>query len=126
LDGKGRNSPFTAAFIKNVGDPDTNIRQMFFHVQDEVVRETDGKQPPEISVSLVGEYKLKMTITPVKLGETLPPAATPAAPGAGGPGEAERTWVLAKDTTVKTFWRISCAAFPIAFMQSSPARNSKS
>jgi formylglycine-generating enzyme required for sulfatase activity len=94
LDGKGRNSPFTAAFIKNVGDPDTDIRQMFFHVQDEVVRETDGKQRPEISVSLVGEYKLKITITPVKPGETLPPAA----PVAGGPGEAERTWVLAKDT----------------------------
>jgi uncharacterized caspase-like protein len=98
LDGKGRNSPFTAAFIKNVADPDTDIRQMFFHVQDEVVRETDGKQRPEISVSLVGEYKLKITITPVKPGETLPPAATPAAPVAGGPGEAERTWVLAKDT----------------------------
>jgi formylglycine-generating enzyme required for sulfatase activity/tripartite-type tricarboxylate transporter receptor subunit TctC len=72
LDGKGRNSPFTAAFIKNVADPDTDIRQMFFHVQDEVVRETDGKQRPEISVSLVGEYKLKITITPVNPGETVP------------------------------------------------------
>jgi formylglycine-generating enzyme required for sulfatase activity len=99
LDGKGRNSPFTAAFIKNVGDPDTDIRQMFFHVQDEVVRETDGKQRPEISVSLVGEYKLKITITPVKPSETVPPAVTPAAPVAGGPGEAERAWGYVKDTT---------------------------
>ena len=100
LDGKGRNSPFTAAFIKNVGDPDTDIRQMFFHVQDEVVRDTDGKQRPEISVSLVGEYKLKITIiTPIKPSETLPPAVTPAAPVAGGLGEAERTWGYVKDTT---------------------------
>ena len=99
LDGKGRNSPFTSAFIENVGDPDTDIRQMFFRVQDEVVRETDGKQRPEISVSLVGEYKLKITITPVKPSETLPPAVTPAAPVAGGPGEAERTWGYVKDTT---------------------------
>jgi hypothetical protein len=99
LDGKGRNSPFTAAFIKNVADPDTDIRQMFFHVQDEVVRETDGKQRPEISVSLVGEYKLKITITPIKPTETLSPAVAPAAPVAGNPGEAERAWGYVKDTT---------------------------
>jgi hypothetical protein len=98
FDGKGRNSPFTAAFIENVGAPDTDIRQMFFRVQDQVVRDTDGKQQPEISVSLVGAYKLKITITPAKPGESLPATVIPAAPVAGGPGEAERTWGYVKDT----------------------------
>jgi formylglycine-generating enzyme required for sulfatase activity len=97
LDGKGRNSPFTAAFIKNVGVPDTDIRQMFFHVQDEVVRETDGKQRPEISVSLVGEYKLKITITLVNPSEAVPPGGS--APIIVGPSEAERAWGFVKDTT---------------------------
>ena len=97
LDGRGRNSPFTAAFIKNVGDPDTDIRQMFFRVQDEVVRETDGKQRPEISVSLNGEYKLKITITPVNPGEAVPSGSS--APTIVGPSEAERAWRFVRDTT---------------------------
>ena len=97
LDGKGRNSPFTAAFIKNVADPDTDIRQMFFRVADEVVRETEGKQRPEISVSLVGEYKLTITITPVNPGQTVPPAGS--APIIVGPSEAERAWGFVKDSS---------------------------
>jgi uncharacterized caspase-like protein len=57
-DGSGRNSPFTAAFLHNVGTPDIDLRQMLFRVQDEVDKTTGGRQRPELSISLVGEFKL--------------------------------------------------------------------
>jgi hypothetical protein len=96
-DGSGRNSPFTSAFIKYVGEPNVDIRQMFYQVQDEVDRETASKQRPELSISLIGEYKLKITITPVNPGETAPPGGS--APIIVGPSEAERAWGFVKDTT---------------------------
>jgi uncharacterized caspase-like protein len=58
-DGTERNSPFAAALLHHLGTPDLDLRQMLFKVQDEVDRLTRGKQRPELSISLVGEYKLK-------------------------------------------------------------------
>jgi uncharacterized caspase-like protein len=57
-DGTERNSPFAAALLHHLGTPDLDLRQMLFKVQDEVDRSTGGKQRPELSISLVGEYKL--------------------------------------------------------------------
>jgi hypothetical protein len=96
-DGSGRNSPFTAAFIKYVGEPNVDIRQMFLQVQDEVDRETSSQQRPELSISLNGEYRLKITITPVNPGETAPPGDS--TPVIVGPSEAERAWGFVKDST---------------------------
>lgn len=76
-DGDGRDSPFTAAFLHNVGKADIDLRQMFFLVQDEVDRLTGGRQRPELSISLVGEFKLNIVVT--------------------SPAEAERAWAEAKD-----------------------------
>jgi uncharacterized caspase-like protein len=61
-DGKGRNSPFATAFLNHLGTPDIDLRQMLFNVQDEVDRLTGGKQRPELSISLVGQFKLKVTV----------------------------------------------------------------
>jgi peptidyl-prolyl cis-trans isomerase A (cyclophilin A) len=58
-DGTARNSPFTTAFLKHVATPDMDLRQMLFRVQDDVNRVTGGRQRPELSISLVGEFKLK-------------------------------------------------------------------
>jgi uncharacterized caspase-like protein len=87
-DGRGRNSPFTAAFLHHVATPDLDLRQMFFRVQDEVDRETSGRQRPELSISLVGEFKLRLS-PPV-----LPPPPLPA-----GPALDELTWGILKGTT---------------------------
>src|SRR5271169_6424296 len=62
-DGTGRNSPFAAALLHNLSTPDLDLRQMLFNVQDEVDRLTAGKQRPELSISLVGQYKLKPATT---------------------------------------------------------------
>ena len=58
-DGAARHSPFAEALLDNLGAPDVDLRQMLFNVQDEVDRLTSGKQRPELSISLVGQYKLK-------------------------------------------------------------------
>jgi uncharacterized protein YecT (DUF1311 family) len=58
-DGVGRNSPFTTAFLKHVGTPDLDLRQMLFRVQDEVDRQTQGRQRPELSLSPIRELKLR-------------------------------------------------------------------
>src|SRR5262249_10516416 len=63
-DGTGRNSPFTASFLKHVATPDMDIRQMLFNVADEVDRATGGRQRPELSISLVGQFKLNIATAP--------------------------------------------------------------
>jgi hypothetical protein len=61
-DGTGNNSPFAKALLDNLATPNIDVRQMLFNVQDEVDRLTDGKQRPELSISLVGKFKLKVTV----------------------------------------------------------------
>jgi hypothetical protein len=74
-DGTGRNSPFTQAFLRHVAEPDLDVRQMFFRVQDDVDHATHGHQRPELSISLVGKFSLN----PQQHEEAEGLAATPAA-----------------------------------------------
>jgi hypothetical protein len=62
-DGTGNNSPFATALLDNLAMPNIDVRQMLFNVQDEVDRLTNGKQRPELSISLVGKFKLKVTVS---------------------------------------------------------------
>jgi tetratricopeptide (TPR) repeat protein len=59
-DGDGRNSPFTAALLKNLPAPGVELRTMFTRVRSEVLRATGGVQRPETSDSLDGEVVLSM------------------------------------------------------------------
>ena len=64
-DGDGRNSPFTRAFLDNVGTPDLEIRQMLYKVQSDVYASTKSRQLPEISSLYVGpNIQLKVTGKP--------------------------------------------------------------
>ena len=58
VDGTGRNSPFTAALIKQISEPGLEVGALFRRVAADVSCETGGRQLPEISVSLVGEFFL--------------------------------------------------------------------
>jgi len=89
-DGDGQNSPFATALLHNLGTPDLDLRQMLFNVQDEVDRSTGGKQRPELSISLVGQYKLKPATAAPANKETL--AAPPV-------DEAAHAWPMTRDTT---------------------------
>jgi hypothetical protein len=53
-DGRGANSPFTAALIKNLTVPGRDIRIALGHVRDEVVQATGARQEPFVSGSLGG------------------------------------------------------------------------
>jgi len=57
-DGSGRNSPFSAALIKEIDEPGVEIGAMFRRVAADVNGMTSGQQLPELSVSLVGDFYL--------------------------------------------------------------------
>ncbi|UZE49080.1 caspase family protein [Rhodopseudomonas sp. P2A-2r] len=60
-DGKGRNSPFTDAFLKRLKEPGLEIEQLFRRVASDVNSETQGRQRPETYVSLLSDYYLNQT-----------------------------------------------------------------
>lgn len=60
-DGTARNSPFTRAFLKWIKEPELEVRPLFQRVSREVFDETKGRQIPEISVALRGDYVLNRT-----------------------------------------------------------------
>lgn len=57
-DGTGRNSPFTAALVQEIQTPGLEIASMFRRVQKVVYDATGGKQTPELSLSLLGDFYL--------------------------------------------------------------------
>jgi hypothetical protein len=87
-DGAGtRNSPFTGAILKHMAMPSMEATTLFRRVAQDVNQSTGGKQLPEISISLLGDFYFS--------GEASGP--TPA-PVPALSSEAERAWVEAKDS----------------------------
>ncbi|GIL00282.1 MAG: hypothetical protein BroJett030_01810 [Alphaproteobacteria bacterium] len=54
LDGPGRNSPFTAALLRYIGEEGADIGAVMRHVREDVIRVTNGSQVPWGSSSLIG------------------------------------------------------------------------
>jgi len=57
-DGIGRNSPFTAALVREIEQPGLEVATMFRRVQKSVYDATSGRQTPELSLSLLGDFYL--------------------------------------------------------------------
>src|SRR5262249_40754861 len=57
-DGKGRNSPYTTAFLKHI-EAQEEIGTVFRRVSADVYAATSQVQLPELSLSLIGEFFLK-------------------------------------------------------------------
>jgi hypothetical protein len=57
-DGHGRNSPFTTALLKEMKEPGLEIATFFRRVAADVDRATNGRQFPELSISMTGEFYL--------------------------------------------------------------------
>jgi hypothetical protein len=91
-DGDGQHSPFTAALLKHIATPGLDVRLALGQVRDEVMETTHPRQEPFIYGSLGGRT---VSIVEAAAGNAsgsptaLPPAVS----------EAERTWLLVKDTT---------------------------
>jgi hypothetical protein len=88
-DGKGPNSPFTAALVKHLMTPGLDLRIALGKVRDEVMASTGGRQEPYVTSSLGGEVV----------------AFVPGVPGAGKPtlaprpNEAAEAWAAVRDST---------------------------
>nr|VFK57563.1 MAG: Caspase domain-containing protein [Candidatus Kentron sp. TUN]VFK65905.1 MAG: Caspase domain-containing protein [Candidatus Kentron sp. TUN] len=55
-DGKGRNSPYTAALIDNIRTPGFKIEEMFKQVRIQVEKLTNGAQTPWENSSLTSDF----------------------------------------------------------------------
>jgi hypothetical protein len=62
-DGKGRNSPFSRAFLNEVKEPGLEVGAMFRRIGSDVYAMTNGRQSPELSISMVPEYYLNQSET---------------------------------------------------------------
>lgn len=88
-DGSGRNSPYTSAFLKHIGEPH-EIGDIFRDISGDVY-ETSGKtQLPELSLSIIGKFYLN---GPVSV--TIAPSAPQPAPRADPCAAAEAHWKAA-------------------------------
>jgi formylglycine-generating enzyme required for sulfatase activity len=101
-----RHSPFTAALLNNIATPGLDVKDMFYKVGRDVVAATEGKQRPEISISMYDQYAL----VPGGGGGVAPPPAA-------GPADGEMTWSIVKDTRDAEQLRRFVSQFP-----SSPRR----
>ncbi len=57
-DGRGRNSPFTAALVEHLATPGLEVNQLLNRVRQTVVAATDQKQIPWTHSSLTGDFYL--------------------------------------------------------------------
>lgn len=77
-DGAGRNSPFTAALVREIGQPGLEVAALFRRVQKSVYDETQGKQTPELSLSLLGDFYLNREETDADVWRRIRSADDPA------------------------------------------------
>jgi formylglycine-generating enzyme required for sulfatase activity len=93
-DGSGRNSPYTAAFLRHIETPQ-EIGMVFRRISGDVYEATKRTQLPELSLSLTGEYFLRSLSPPAAAATaaspaaaplaTVPPVAAPASPAPADP-----------------------------------------
>src|SRR5262249_41782447 len=65
-DGAGRNSPFTGALLKEIEEPGIEIGTLFRRVAIDVNQATGGRQLPELSISMSGEFYLNTRDTDIQ------------------------------------------------------------
>jgi len=74
-DGIGRNSPFTAALVREIQVPGLELATVFRRVAINVNRETQGAQTPELSVSLLQDFYLNPQESDIDAWKKLGPSA---------------------------------------------------
>ena len=77
-DGVGRNSPFTAALVREIQVPGLEVATVFRRVAVNVNRETQGNQTPELSVSLLQDFYLNPKESDIDAWKKLGPSASAA------------------------------------------------
>jgi hypothetical protein len=94
--GADAHSPFTSALLHNITTPGLEVKGLFYRVGQEVLIATDGRQRPEISISVFEDYALVPAPTLAPAPASAPavapapapePVFVPAAAPATTPGE---------------------------------------
>ena len=93
LDGKGRNSPFAGALVRQLGASNDDLSAILIAVRNDVMKETDRKQVPWEHSALTGRF----FFNPVAQAPALAPAPAPAMHVRSS--EAAEAWNATKDTT---------------------------
>jgi uncharacterized caspase-like protein len=75
-DGSGRNSPFTGALVREIQVPGLEVATVFRRVAINVNLETQGKQTPELSVSLLQDFYLNPRESDLDAWKKLGPSAS--------------------------------------------------
>ena len=78
-DGAGRNSPFTAALVREIDQPGLEVATLFRRVQKSVYDSTAGRQTPELSLSLLGDFYLNREETDADVWRRIRASDDPAA-----------------------------------------------
>jgi uncharacterized caspase-like protein len=104
-DGNSKNSPFTAALLKNLAQPGLELGKAFRLVRDQVMDATDNKQEPFVYGSLGGN---DVALVPG-------PAATPPVAGANPGAEIRADYELAERVGTKDAWDSFVAAHASGF-----------
>lgn len=79
-DGVGRNSPFARAIIAHIADP-TEIGATFRRIAGNVYDQSNKKQLPELSISLVGDFYLSLATAKGPVASPPPPPIAGISPG---------------------------------------------
>ena len=103
-DGSGRNSPYTSAFLKHIGEPQ-EIGDVFRNITGDVYEVSGKAQLPELSLSIVGKFYLNGTLS-----VTVVP---PGQPAQGDPCSlAEAHWKAAESIGTAAAYEDHVAKFP--------------
>jgi hypothetical protein len=78
-DGKGRNSPFTAALLRHIDRPNLDVRQLLSEVRREVRQATGGRQIPWENSALEGPFFFRPAAPAVSPASARPNTGTAAA-----------------------------------------------
>jgi hypothetical protein len=114
-DGKGRNSPYSAAFIKRIEEP-KEIGEVFRDISADVYESSGRVQLPELSLSIIGKFYLK---GPASITAPAPVQAAAADPCSA----AESHWKAAETIGTVTAYEDHVARFPAcAFVGLAKAR----
>jgi hypothetical protein len=93
LDGKGRNSPFTASFTARMQEPRRNLTTIMIDVRNDVLAATGGRQVPWDHSALTRDFYFELNLN---IGIKVKDAASPPEqPAPAQPGEAQPRHSLA-------------------------------
>ncbi len=109
FDGKGRNSPYSAALARQLAAPHEDLGAMLIAIRNDVMKETDGRQVPWEHAALTGRFYFNPAAAETSVAS--PRAA--AAPSAAR--EAFEAWSLAMDTTNLTVLKAFIARYGDTF-----------